>query len=180
MNVSYEHNLLSLILFCLSQSVSQGFSSVKSPQVRRSFWYVHKMGRIFFLSLRLSGQFNTFGKPKIPLEPRLHIYLTSDVGWLKLRRYIFNSGLVLYKGECDTRIFRVLSQSYKLGLMANFSWNPILNNKLQTMRVSGAAIAGKNILNKCLSQKLHVVKIHNKVKYAMSNTYVWFVHFGSC
>lgn len=84
----------------------------------------------FFFFRSLSGQFNTFGKPKIPLEPRLHIYLTSDVGWIKLWRYNSNSGLVLYKGERDTRIFRVLSQSYKLGLMANFSWNPILNNKL--------------------------------------------------
>ncbi len=82
----------------------------------------------------LSGQFNTLGKPKLPLLPLLHICLTSDVGWIKLQHYIFDSGISLYNGEPVTGIFRVLNQSNKLGLMANFSWNPILDNKLQALR----------------------------------------------
>lgn len=125
------------------------------------------------------------GRPKLLLLPLLHIRLTSNEGWIKLQHYIFNPGLRLCYREAVSGIFRVLNQSNKLGLMANFSWNPIPDNKLQAFRdpLVKRCLAlpqlKRGFLNKCLSPKVACVQsgarsIHrgytNKMQFTVSNT----------
>lgn len=73
----------------------------------------HESGWDFTIFPTLSDQFNTFGKPKLPLV-LLHVPLTSDVGRIELQHYITNLELHYVMLEAVTGIFRVLNEGHKI------------------------------------------------------------------
>lgn len=73
----------------------------------------HERGWDFTIFPTLSDQFNTLGKPKLPLV-LLHALLTSDVGRIELQHYIAKLELHYVMVEAVPGISRVLSEGHKI------------------------------------------------------------------